>query len=112
MSDKYITHWNHKILMKFVWKIQRKLFVILIISYGSSSSSRSCSCRRCIVVAVESCLDIQSRAAGAEAQGQFRNTEEGEHPPLETIMRRTVRTLVCVHLSAQVCICVCVRACL
>jgi hypothetical protein len=63
-----------------------------------------------VVVAVESWLAILSRAAGAEAQGLFRNTEEGEHPPLETIMRRMVRTLVCVRLSAQVCMCVCVYA--
>jgi hypothetical protein len=58
-----------------------------------------------VVVAIESWLVNQSRAAGTKAQGQFRNTEEGEHPPLQTITRRTVRTLVmCVHLHMCTCI--------
>jgi hypothetical protein len=28
----------------------------------------------------------------ADAQGQFRNPEEGERPPLETVTRRLVKT--------------------
>jgi hypothetical protein len=36
---------------------------------------------------------IQSRAARAEQRRQFWNPEEEEHPQLETIIRRLVKTV-------------------
>jgi hypothetical protein len=42
--------------------------------------------------AVGNWAESQLRAAVTEAWGQYRNTEEGEHPLLEAVTRKLVKT--------------------
>jgi hypothetical protein len=62
--------------------------------------------KRVVVVIAARWFVCQSKVAVAEAQGQFRNPEEGERQPLETVTRRLEKT-VTEDISVCVCVCVC-----
>jgi hypothetical protein len=59
-----------------------------------------------VVVAVESLLVSQLGVDVAEAQRQFRNSEEGERLLFAAISRRLVKTM-----TEDTCVCVCVCVC-